>query len=87
MSLSITLSIEDTSKLVDTAYLLDHLFSTLKTTDTLDISVDSNISYVYTKEQITELSSWYKNIVQILRYNNYDLDLSSDEEYLESLTA
>jgi hypothetical protein len=87
MSLSITLTSEDTNKLIDTAHLLDLLFSTLDSNDTISISATADTSYNYTFEEIRELSSWYKNIVQVLRYNNYDVDLSNDEDYLASLTA
>jgi 4-diphosphocytidyl-2C-methyl-D-erythritol kinase len=87
MSLSITLTSEDTNKLIDTAHLLDLLFSTLDSNDTISISATADTSYNYTSEEIRELSSWYKNIVQVLRYNNYDVDLSNDEDYLASLTA
>jgi hypothetical protein len=87
MSLSITLTSEDTNKLIDTAYLLDLLFTTLGPNDTISVPTTVDTSYNYTSEEIRELSSWYKNIVEVLRYNNYDVDLSNDEDYLASLTA
>jgi hypothetical protein len=87
MSLSITLTSEDTNKLIDTAHLLDLLSSTLRSNDTISVSASLDTSYNYTSEEISQLSSWYKNIIEVLRYNNYDVDLSNDEDYLASLTA
>ncbi len=87
MSLSITLTSEDTSKLLDTAHLLDLLSLTVGPNDTISVSTTVDTSYNYTSEEIRELSSWYKNIIEVLRYNNYDVDLSNDEDYLASLTA
>lgn len=76
MSLSITLTTEDTPKLIDTINILDHVFSQLAS--------DHNLTYA--PEDISELSSWYKNIVQVIRYNNYDTLSSTDEDYLSSLS-
>ena len=87
MSLSITLTSEDTTKLIDTAHLLDLLSSTLGPNDTISVSLTANTSYNYTSQDIVQLSSWYKNIIEVLRYNSYDVDLSNDEDYLASLTA
>lgn len=87
MSLSITLTTEDTNKLIDTVNMLDFLFSILGSNDTLSFALNEKLSVNYVPEEIQELSSWYKNIIQVIRYNTYDNDLTSDEDYLSSLSA
>lgn len=87
MSLSITLTTEDTNKLIDTVNMLDFLFSILGSNDTLSFALNEKLSINYVPEEIQELSSWYKNIIQVIRYNTYDNDLTSDEDYLSSLSA
>lgn len=87
MSLSITLTTDDTSKLISTTYLLDMIASHLGSELTMTVPNLSGIAQTFTQEEIKELSSWFSSIVQILRYNNYDVDFSNDEDYLASLTA
>ncbi|MFN9113453.1 MAG: hypothetical protein ACK5XN_25560 [Bacteroidota bacterium] len=87
MSLSITLTAEDTNKLIDTANMLDFLFSILGSNDTLSFAANEKLSINYVPEEIQELSSWYKNIIHVIRNANYDVDLSSDQDYLNSLTV
>lgn len=87
MSLSITLTTEDTDKLIDTINLLDHIFSQLAPGHSLDIQLNSSVSACYTSEDISDLCSWYKNIVQVIRYNVYENSSIQDEEYLASLSV
>jgi len=87
MSLSITLTAEDTNKLIDTANMLDFLFSILGSNDTLSFAANEKLSINYVPEEIQELSSWYKNIIHVIRNAKYDVDLSSDQDYLNSLTV
>lgn len=68
MSLSITLTYEDTQKLVDTANLLDLLFSMLGRNDTLSFAINKEIPIDYVPEEIEQLSSWYRNLIQVLKY-------------------
>lgn len=85
MSISINLTVEDTDKLIDTVNLLDFIASSLEANDTLQLSVNNNLSIVYTSQDIQQISSFYREIVDTLRYNHYDTDLSTDQDYINSL--
>lgn len=87
MSFSITLTTEDTTKLIDTVNMLDFLFHTLGENHTISIALNDDVTDNYIPQDIKELSAWYKSLIHVIKYSKHNVDLSSDEDYLNSLTA
>lgn len=84
MSLSITLTTDDVSKLSDTSNLLTLLLNNLLSDDNANLIFSDR---TFDHKSVSSLISWYNNLLAIINYNGYAYDASLDEGQLDSLVS